>query len=81
MDTPTSSSLPAIERQHLPALFAARPTDAHKGSCGTLGVIGGGPGMVGAALLAARAGLKVGAGNPNCSSCAATPRWCSTRTA
>ncbi|WP_316241508.1 ADP-dependent NAD(P)H-hydrate dehydratase, partial [Bordetella pertussis] len=62
MDTPTSSSLPAIERQHLPALFAARPTDAHKGSCGTLGVIGGGPGMVGAALLAARAGLKVGAG-------------------
>ncbi|MFQ6721935.1 NAD(P)H-hydrate dehydratase, partial [Bordetella pertussis] len=50
MDTPTSSSLPAIERQHLPALFAARPTDAHKGSCGTLGVIGGGPGMVGAAL-------------------------------
>ncbi|CFN60011.1 Uncharacterised protein [Bordetella pertussis] len=50
MDTPTSSSLPAIERQHLPALFAARPTDAHKGSS-------------------------------NCSSCAATPRWCSTRTA
>ncbi|KDC72492.1 NAD(P)H-hydrate dehydratase [Bordetella bronchiseptica] len=61
MDT-SSSSLPAIERQHLPALFAARPTDAHKGNCGTLGVIGGGPGMVGAALLAARAGLKVGAG-------------------
>ncbi|MCS6944416.1 MAG: NAD(P)H-hydrate dehydratase [Sutterellaceae bacterium] len=39
-----------------------RRRDTHKGTFGTLGVLGGNVGMVGAALLAARAGLRLGAG-------------------
>jgi hypothetical protein len=39
-----------------------RPCNCHKGSHGSLAVIGGAPGMSGAALLAARAGLQLGAG-------------------
>jgi hydroxyethylthiazole kinase-like uncharacterized protein yjeF len=49
-----------------PALFAnqlrARPKNSHKGSYGSAGIIGGAPGMAGAALLAGRAALKLGAG-------------------
>lgn len=51
-----------ILREHLSALFTPRARDAHKGSFGTLGILGGGPGMTGAALLAARAALRLGAG-------------------
>ena len=51
-----------ILRQDLPLLFAPRRSDAHKGTHGTVAIIGGGPGMVGAALLAGRAALKTGAG-------------------
>lgn len=39
-----------------------RRHNTHKGTHGSLAVLGGAPGMVGAALLAARAGLKLGAG-------------------
>lgn len=39
-----------------------RRRNSHKGSHGTLAVLGGAPGMAGAALLAARAGLMLGAG-------------------
>lgn len=39
-----------------------RDTHAHKGSCGSVAVIGGDEGMVGAVLLAARAALLTGAG-------------------
>jgi hydroxyethylthiazole kinase-like uncharacterized protein yjeF len=39
-----------------------RERNSHKGSFGSLAVVGGAPGMTGAALLAARAGLKLGAG-------------------
>ena len=39
-----------------------RKSNSHKGSYGSLAVIGGAAGMSGAALLAARAGLKLGAG-------------------
>src|SRR6478736_9853528 len=51
-----------IDRAALSALFSPREADTHKGSFGTVGVVGGGPGMAGAALLAARAALKIGAG-------------------
>lgn len=44
-----------------PAL-RARKRNSHKGSFGEAGVLGGAPGMLGAALLAARAALKLGAG-------------------
>ncbi|HZQ61036.1 MAG TPA: NAD(P)H-hydrate dehydratase, partial [Casimicrobiaceae bacterium] len=52
-----------------PALAASLPeplqrkrVNVHKGIFGTLGIIGGAPGMTGAPLLAARAALRVGAG-------------------
>lgn len=43
-------------------MLAPRPADAHKGSSGSVAIIGGDKGMVGAALLAARAALHSGAG-------------------
>lgn len=39
-----------------------RPIDSHKGSYGHAMVVGGGPGMLGAALLAGRAALRSGCG-------------------
>lgn len=49
-----------------PALFAAqlkpRPRNFHKGMAGSLAILGGAAGMTGAALLAGRAALKMGAG-------------------
>lgn len=43
-------------------LLPPRPLDSHKAMFGRIGIIGGAPGMVGAALLAGRAALKCGAG-------------------
>jgi hydroxyethylthiazole kinase-like uncharacterized protein yjeF len=45
-----------------PDIATARRRDTHKGSFGNVLVVGGGPGMVGAPLLAARAALRLGAG-------------------
>jgi hydroxyethylthiazole kinase-like uncharacterized protein yjeF len=49
-----------------PSLFSgslkARPGNFHKGLAGSVAVIGGAEGMTGAALLAGRAALKLGAG-------------------
>ena len=42
--------------------LAARLRNSHKGTHGSVGIIGGAHGMVGAALLAGRAALKLGAG-------------------
>ncbi len=39
-----------------------RPTDSHKGTCGRILVIAGSRGMTGAAVLASRAALRMGAG-------------------
>src|SRR5688572_23550538 len=39
-----------------------RPRNFHKGQAGALGILGGASGMTGAALLAGRAALKLGAG-------------------
>lgn len=39
-----------------------RPLNFHKGMAGSLGILGGAAGMTGAALLAGRAALKLGAG-------------------
>lgn len=53
-------------RQLAVADFAAdlkpRPQNSHKGSFGSAGILGGAPSMVGAAFLAGRAALKLGAG-------------------
>ena len=49
-----------------PDLFRAclkpRARNSHKGSFGSVAILGGAPGMAGAALLAGRAALKLGAG-------------------
>ena len=53
-------------REITPALFAAhlqpRRRNSHKGSYGDAALIGGAPGMVGAAVLAGRAAASLGAG-------------------
>jgi hydroxyethylthiazole kinase-like uncharacterized protein yjeF len=46
----------------LGAPLLTRPRNFHKGLAGSLGIVGGAAGMVGAALLAGRAALKLGAG-------------------
>jgi len=47
---------------HFPQSLEPRPRNFHKGKAGSVAIIGGAAGMVGAALLAARAALKLGAG-------------------
>lgn len=49
-------------QQQQGAFLPKRPVDAHKGTQGHLLIIGGGAGMGGAALLAAEAALRAGAG-------------------
>jgi len=58
----SSISPRAITRKQVAAFLMQRPRDSHKGNFGTVTVIGGANGMVGASLLAARAALKMGAG-------------------
>ncbi len=51
-----------ITRKQVAAYLKPRPKDSHKGLFGTVTVVGGGDGMIGAAILAGRAALKMGAG-------------------
>jgi hydroxyethylthiazole kinase-like uncharacterized protein yjeF len=51
-----------ITQKQVAAFLKPRPRDSHKGLFGTVTVIGGASGMAGAALLAGRAALKMGAG-------------------
>jgi len=46
----------------LPDVLRRRARNAHKGTFGTLAIVGGAPGMYGAPLLAGRAALHMGAG-------------------
>jgi len=57
-----NNSMPEITQQQVAAFLKARPHDSHKGLFGEVAVVGGERGMVGAALLAGRAALKLGAG-------------------
>jgi ADP-dependent NAD(P)H-hydrate dehydratase / NAD(P)H-hydrate epimerase len=52
----------SITQKQVAAFLKPRPRDSNKGMFGTVTVIGGANGMVGAALLAGRAALKMGAG-------------------
>ncbi len=57
---PSAVSLTAPD--DFPDIARPRRRDTHKGSFGNVLVVGGGAGMVGAPLLAARAALRLGAG-------------------
>ena len=57
-----NTSIATINQKQVTAFLQPRPRDSHKGMFGTVVVIGGASGMVGAALLAGRAALKLGAG-------------------
>jgi hydroxyethylthiazole kinase-like uncharacterized protein yjeF len=51
-----------LQQSTVEKLLAPRPRNSHKARFGSVGIIGGASGMAGAALLAGRAALKLGAG-------------------
>jgi hydroxyethylthiazole kinase-like uncharacterized protein yjeF len=51
-----------IARDEVVALLPRRARNSHKGTNGDVGILGGAPSMVGAALLAGRSALRAGAG-------------------
>lgn len=51
-----------VENARLATSLVSRPRNFHKGLAGSVAVVGGASGMVGAALLAGRAALRLGAG-------------------
>ncbi len=57
-----SKQPPTITQKQVAAFLKPRPRDSHKGMFGSVAVVGGASGMVGAALIAGRAALKLGAG-------------------
>jgi hydroxyethylthiazole kinase-like uncharacterized protein yjeF len=59
---PNSSRERIITQKQAAAFLKPRPHDSHKGMFGSVAIVGGASGMVGAALLAGRAALKLGAG-------------------
>ena len=59
---PAAPRIPTITRKQVATFLSPRPSDSHKCKFGTVAVIGGASGMIGAPLLAARAALKLGAG-------------------
>ena len=52
----------AVTAAWVAGLLGVRAADGHKGDAGYLAIIGGEPGMAGAAVLAARAAIRAGAG-------------------
>lgn len=66
IDVDAEALAPAPGREITPTLFAARlnprRANSHKGSYGDAALVGGAPGMVGAAVLAGRAAIHLGAG-------------------
>lgn len=59
---PGSSKTTLSEPSAFPQIVVPRRRNTHKGTYGNALIIGGSTGMVGAALLAARAALRIGAG-------------------
>src|SRR5712692_1910911 len=51
-----------LDRDALAGAIKPRPKNFHKGQTGSVGILGGAAGMVGAAVIAGRAALKCGAG-------------------
>jgi hydroxyethylthiazole kinase-like uncharacterized protein yjeF len=61
------------QRSALPEVLRRTRHNVHKGSFGTLAIVGGDDGMAGAPLLAGRAALHLGAGKVWVGLCASTP--------
>ncbi|MCW1922532.1 NAD(P)H-hydrate dehydratase [Luteolibacter arcticus] len=59
---PEGSALELFGPDAFPGLLSPRPHDFHKGDSGRIGLLAGSPGMTGAAVLAATAALRAGAG-------------------
>jgi hydroxyethylthiazole kinase-like uncharacterized protein yjeF len=59
---PPDTSMTLLDPHDFQAICRPRARDSHKGTYGNVGVLGGGRGMIGAPLLAARAALRLGAG-------------------
>lgn len=57
-----ASNLEWLEASDVGSWLPRRPADSHKGSCGHALIVAGGPGRAGAAILAARAAVRFGAG-------------------
>lgn len=62
LSSPTKHAGALLSCEDFALALRPRQQNSHKGSHGSLAIIGGASGMVGAALLAARAGLYMGAG-------------------
>ncbi len=62
LETVPDSQIFTVGEEEAEALLPRRPADAHKNSCGRVLVVGGSPGLTGAAALCARAALRCGAG-------------------
>lgn len=56
------SNIYLVEEEDADAMLPTRKKDAHKGDSGRVLVVGGSPGMTGAAAMTARAALRSGAG-------------------
>lgn len=62
LETPDTLRGHLLDSSVLRSAVPPRKGNSHKGSYGNAGIVGGAEGMVGAALLAGRAALKLGAG-------------------
>lgn len=63
MPSMAQNRIPVITQKQVITALKPRPRDSHKGLFGRVLIIGGNHGMTGAALLAARAALKIGTGS------------------
>ncbi len=62
LDSVADSRIELLEERDADCLLPARPPDAHKRQVGSLLVVGGSPGLTGAAALCSRAALRSGGG-------------------
>lgn len=62
LDSVPDSRVFTVGEEEAEALLPRRPPDAHKNRCGHVLVVGGSPGLTGAAALCAQAALRCGAG-------------------
>jgi ADP-dependent NAD(P)H-hydrate dehydratase / NAD(P)H-hydrate epimerase len=62
LESVPESRISVMTESEAAALLPERRPDAHKGQCGSVLVVGGSPGLTGAAAMCAQAALRAGAG-------------------